>query len=122
MSSVTRASFFSPLLLAAAITVGDGVATPADAQCNTMFVNGNRVTVCLNGRNGRNGVLRPPPGGIRLPGTGGYRYGPHNRLHTHRVDMCRTINGNGLLRCRSEVRRHVGFHYGPYHRTEMLGY
>ena len=56
MSSWMRLTFLSPLLLAGAMTMGDGYATSADgAERVRVCMRGQCRSVWFNGRNGRNG-------------------------------------------------------------------
>jgi hypothetical protein len=111
----TRVGCLSALLLSAAMMVGDGIATPAEAQCNTMFVGGNRVTVCLNGGGRGNGAgWRPErPGGHFVPGTGGGRWGRHTQRHVHYYDRCVDVGLDGPV-CSAVFGQHYGSHRGPY--------
>jgi hypothetical protein len=91
MSSGMRLRLLSPLLLAAATTVGAGLATPAAAQRVEVYVNGQRVTdIMVNGRvNGSSGAVN----GYSNGAANGYRNGAMNGHHNGAVNGTRYMNG-----------------------------
>jgi hypothetical protein len=144
MSSAVRARVSPPLLLAAALTVGGALETPAAAQRVEVFVNGQRVTdVVINGRvNGfRNGAVNGFRNGARIVngrqvvvngtrivngarvvnganGGNGLRTGFHSHSHVGPYDECFRDRMTGRGHC---TGRYWGRHSGPHRGLHRNG-
>jgi hypothetical protein len=104
MSSTGRMRLWAPLLLAGAMTLGTGFATPAAAHCNGHNGHGHNGCPGHNGHGHHNGRC--------LIGHNGHHHNGHHHHfngHHHRFNGHHHFNGHGFVHWRAVREPVFGF-------------